>query len=195
MSETISQPNEPNEELRQAKLGLLEVFLNEVKEKRMSEDEFLPNLEIVVTRRFITGQDEKEIRHKLDVILGRTPEQIRENKLGLLRLFAKLVVKKQMDEEEFAEHVRVIIGHGYITEDDLRQIKLELDQALGRTPEQVRERALGICKLFIEQYRQGRMEEDEVKERIVQMVGNGSISAAEGNEYVQLLRQTVVEPS
>lgn len=192
MSENESKPNE---ELRQAKLALLEVFLNEVKEGRMDEEEFLPNLEIIVANKYITSQDEKAIRHKLDVILNRTPEQIRENKLGFLRLFIKLVVEKQMDEEEFAEHVKVIIGHGYITEEDLRQIKRELDQALERTPEQVRERAIGFCKLFIEQYRQGRMDQDEVKEKIAMMVGNKSISGADGNEYLQLLLQTQVAPS
>lgn len=164
------------EQIHDAKLGLIRLFIRMAKEETMEYEEVVERIDQVLSNKFISEEESKNLKHELDLATGRSTEQIHDAKLGLIRLFIKMAKENQMEYEEVLERIQQVKDNNFISVEDQTQLTHELDEALGRTPEQLKTSKLGLANLFISLYEKGQMEKDEVTEHIDTMLEKGYIS-------------------
>ena len=171
-------------EIRGAKIGLMNLFIDLTKKGQMEPEEVTDYIGRVKTNGFISEDDAKILTHQLDVTLGRTPEQIRESKMGLVDLFIGLAKKGEMEPEEVTDRIEQLAQNGFIKKDDVQELSHKLDVTLGRTPEQIRESKLGLLNLFIGLSKEGKMGKEEVVKWINKVKSNGFITGEDTQELM-----------
>lgn len=191
-STSENTPEVINTEVRDSKIGLIKLFIQLAKDGSMDYEEVLERIDQVKDNKFISGEDAKDLKKELDVAFGKTPEQIHEAKFGLIRLFIKMAKENQMEYEEVLERIQQVKDNNFISAEDQTQLLHELDEALGRTPEQLRTSKLTLLESFISMYQKGQMDKYEVEEYIDIVEGNHYISEDEAKNLRSQLESTVV---
>ncbi len=70
------------------------------------------------------------LRPQIDMESQSINPAIRENKMGLVRVFIEQTKEGRMDREEVVERIDQLRGNNFITNEDVTTLTRELDEAL-----------------------------------------------------------------
>jgi len=107
------------------------MFIRLANSGEMEKADVIEYCEIANSEKHITDEDAQILKRELDEALGHTPEQIRDSKLRLLRMFIGLASNGSMDKEEVIEYIEIATSAKQITDEDAQILKRELDEKVG----------------------------------------------------------------
>ncbi len=119
--------------VRAESMDLVRGYIIIAKKMLMEHSDVLKSIDKFKRNGSITNDDAINLTRELNLALGKTPEQIREKSLDLVRGYIIVTKNGEMNRRETLREINRFKKNGSITNDDAINLTRELNLALGKS--------------------------------------------------------------